>query len=148
MAAKKVQKQITLHMLAGKATPAPPVGPILGWLWINIGQVIKEFNDKTREVMTKFSWVDVKVPAKITVFVDRSYELEVLPPVSSHLIMWKAWIKAGSANPNKTKVGKISRAQLRELVEYKKPVMNTENEESIINSLAWTAKSLGLEVTD
>lgn len=144
--AKKITAQFTLHMFAGKATPAPPVGPIMWQYGVNIGLAVKEFNDKTRDTMQKYQWVDIKVPAKFTVYADRTYDMQLLPPLSSHLILWKAKLKAGSAEPNKKKIGKISRADLVEIAEIKKPVMNTNNVESIVEALAWTAKSMGLEV--
>ena len=88
--AGKIQVQFTLHMPAGKATPAPPIGPILGQHGINIGAFVKEFNDKTMETMQKFGGAEIKVPVNITVFIDRSYKMEILPPVASSLIKRKA----------------------------------------------------------
>lgn len=145
---KKVQKQFKMHMLAWKATPAPPVGPTLGQYGLNIWQVVKDFNDKTREIPAKFGGMDIKVPVIFKVYADRSFDLEILPPLSSHLILWKAKLKAGSAQPNKDKVGKISRKDLAEIAEIKKEVSNTNKMESIVKSLEWTAKSLGLEIID
>lgn len=143
---KKVTKKFQLHMLAGKATPAPPVWPMLWQHWVNIWLFVKEFNDKTREVMTTYSWVDVKVPVNITVFVDRTYEMEILPPLTSHLILWKAKQKAGSWTPNKTKIGKITRKDIEEIAEIKKSVMNTNKMDSLVKVIAGTAKSMGVEV--
>jgi len=129
-------------MPAGKATPAPPIGPILGQHGINIGAFVKEFNDKTMETMKKFGGAEVKVPVDITVFVDRSYKMEILPPVTSDLIKWKAGIKKGSGEPNTNKVGKISKADLEEIVDIKMSVMNTDDREAIMKSFIGTAKSL------
>lgn len=143
---KKVQSKFQLHMLAGKATPAPPVWPMLWQYGLNIWMVVKEFNDKTRELAGQFGWFDVKVPVNFTVFIDRSYELEILPPLTSHLILWKMKLKAGSPEANKKKIWKISKKDLMEIAEMKKSVMNTRNIDSLIKSVAWTAKSLGLEV--
>ena len=90
MAGKKIQKQFTLNLVAGKATPQPPVGPTLGQNGINIGTFIKEFNDKTRELASKFGNTEIKVPCKISVYIDRSYSFEVMPPITSYLLLWKA----------------------------------------------------------
>ncbi len=144
--AKQIQEQFTIHMPAGKATPAPPVGPLLGSKGVNIGQFIKDFNDKTRELMQKFGGMDIKVPVKVIVYKDRSYEMEVLPPITSHLILWKVKQKKGSGEPNKKKIGKLTRADLEEIAEIKKPVMNTEDVESIILSIAGTARNMGVDV--
>lgn len=133
-------------MPAGKATPAPPIGPILGQHGINIGAFVKEFNDKTMETMQKFGGAQVKVPVNITVYIDRSYSMEILPPITPDLIKWKAGVKKGSGEPNKTKVATISKADLEEIIDIKLPVMNTNNRESIMNSFIGTAKSLGIDV--
>lgn len=144
--AGKVQVQFTLHMPAGKATPAPPIGPILGQHGINIGAFVKEFNDKTMETMQQFGGADIKVPVDITVYVDRSYSMVIAPPISSDLIKWKAKVKKGAGEPNKQKVATISEADLEEIIDIKMPVMNTNNRESIKKSLIGTAKSLGIVV--
>jgi large subunit ribosomal protein L11 len=143
---KKITKKFTLHVVAGKAQPAPPVGPILGQNGVNIGTFIKEFNDKTRDIMTKFAPADVKVPAIITVYWDRTYDLEIGTPLTSHLLLWKLKEKQGSAEPNKKKIGTLSKADLVEIAEIKKPAMNTNNIDSIIKSIIGTAKSLGIDV--
>lgn len=144
--AKKVQTKFQLHMPAWKATPAPPVWPILWQHWINIWQFVKEFNDKTSPLVAQFWWVNVKVPCVITVYVDRSYDMEIKPPLTSHLIMWKSSIKKWSWEPNKNKIWKISKKDLEEIAEIKKPVMNTRNTEAIVKILEWTAKNMWLEV--
>ncbi len=144
--AGKVQVKFTLHMIAWKANPAPPVGPILGQHGINIGAFIKEFNDKTMETMKSFGGFDVKVPVDITVYVDRSFEMQIGPPLTADLIKWKANAKAGSAEPNKTKVASISKADLESLIDIKMPVMNTSNRAAILKSFMGTAKSLGIDV--
>lgn len=143
---KKITKKFTLHVVAGKAQPAPPVWPILGQNGVNIGAFIKEFNDKTRDIMTKFAPTDVKVPAIITVYWDRSYDLEIGTPITSHLLLWKLKQSQWSAEPNKKKIGTLSKADLSEIAEIKRPAMNTNNMESIIKSIAGTAKSLGIEI--
>ena len=118
--AKKILKKFTLHVVAGKAQPAPPVGPILGQNGVNIGTFIKEFNDKTRDIMTKFAPFDVKVPAIITTYSDRTYDLEIGTPLTSHLLLWKLKEKQGSAEPNKKKIGSLTKADLAEIAEHKK----------------------------
>jgi len=146
--AKKVQSKFKIHLLAGKATPAPPVGPMLWQHGINIGAFTKDFNDKTREYMQKFGGFDVKIPVNVTVYIDRSFDMELKSPVSSDLIKWKAGIKKGSGEPNSKKVGKITMADLKEIAEIKKDDMNTDNLDSVVKSLIWTAKSLGLEIVE
>ena len=146
--AKKLVEEFVIHMPAGKATPAPPIGPMLGQKGINIWQFTKEFNDKTRELMQKFGGMDIKVPVKVKVYNDRSYEMEILPPITSHLILWKVWAKKGSGEPNKKKIGKLTRKDLEEIAEIKKPVMNTNDMEAIIRQIAWTARNMGVEIED
>ena len=144
--AKKIQDQFVIHMPAGKATPAPPIWPMLGQKWINIWQFVKEFNDKTRDMIQQFGGFEVKVPVKVVVYADRSYEMEILPPITSHLILWKVKQKKGSGEPNKKKIGKLTRKDLEEIAEIKKPVMNTNNMESIIKTIAGTARNMGVDV--
>jgi large subunit ribosomal protein L11 len=145
-APKKIVKKFTLHILAWKAQPAPPVGPVLWQNQVNIGTFIKEFNDRTREIAAKFGWADVKVPAVITTYSDRTYDLEILPPLTSHLILWKAKQKKGSGEPNKKRLWQISKKDVEEIAEIKKPVMNTNNIESIMKSIIGTAKNMGIEI--
>ena len=146
--AAKVQKKFQLHMPAWKATPAPPVGPILGQHGINIWQFVKEFNDKTSPLIQEYQWADIKVPVNISVHVDRTYSMEILPPLTSCLILWKAKQKKWSGEPNKSKIGSITKKDLEEIAEIKKPVMNTNNVESIVKTLAGTAKNMGIEVKE
>lgn len=148
MAAKKVQSKFKIHLLAWKATPAPPVGPMLWQHGINIGAFTKEFNDKTRDLMQKFGGFDVKIPVEVTVYIDRSFEMKLKSPVSSDLIKWKAKIKKGSGEPNTKKVGSISMADLKEIAEMKKADMNTDDIDAIVRSLIGTAKSLWIEIKE
>ncbi|UFX83244.1 uL11 family ribosomal protein [Candidatus Absconditicoccus praedator] len=143
--AAKVQSQFQLHMPAGKATPAPPIGPILGQHGVNIGQFVKEFNDKTGDMIQQYGGFEIKVPVNVKIFVDRSYEMEVLPPLTSNLIMWKTGLKKGSGEPNKKKSGKLTRQDLEEIAEIKKPVMNTRNIDSIVKTIAGTARNMGVD---
>jgi large subunit ribosomal protein L11 len=100
----KVQTILNLEIPAGKAQPSPPLGPMLGANGVNIGQFIKEFNDKTQDLMQKFGGIEVKVKAKLTIYVDRTFQLEIGDPVTSGLIKWKLGVQAGSGEPNKKKV--------------------------------------------
>lgn len=145
--AGKIQVQFTLHMVAGKATPAPPTGPILGQHWVNIWAFVKEFNDKTMETMQTYGWSEIKVPVIITVFIDRSYKMEILPPLTSSLLKYKAKIKSWAAEPNKQTVATLTEADLEEIVDIKMPVMNTNNRDSIKRSIKGTAKSLGIKIS-
>ncbi len=102
--AGKITNILSLEVIAGKAQPAPPLGPMLGANGVNIGQFIKEFNDKTMDIMKQFSGADVKVKAKLTIYADRSFDLQIGSPVTSSLILWKLNQKSGSGEPNKTKI--------------------------------------------
>lgn len=144
--AKKIQTQFSLFLIAWKATPAPPVGPMLWQHWINIGQFTKEFNDKTSDLMKQFQGVDVKIPVNVIVYIDRSFSMTLKSPVSTGLIKWKSKIKKGSWEPNKTKVWTISKEDLKEIAELKKADMNTDNIDNIVKSLVSTAKSMGIEI--
>ena len=148
MSQKKIQSKFILHMKAGKANPTPPVGPILGANGVNIGTFIKEFNDRTMEIAKQYPNVDIKVPAVITVYVDRTYEFSLLPPLTSHLIMAKANIKKWSAKPNKEKVWSLAANDLDSIIDVKMPVMNTKRRKSILQSIIGTAKSLWVTVKD
>lgn len=144
--AGKITNILNLEVPAGKAQPAPPLGPMLGANGVNIGQFIKEFNDKTMDLMKQFGGADVKVKAKLTIYADRTFDLQIGSPVTSNLILWKLNLKSGSWEPNKKKVGKITRKDLEEIAEIKKSDMNTDDIESIIKSLMGTAKNMGIEV--
>ena len=142
----KVQAVLSLEVPAGKAQPAPPLGPMLGANGVNIGQFIKEFNDKTMDLMKQFGWADVKIKAKLTVFKDRTFKLDLGSPVTSNLILWKLKQKSGSGEPNKTKVGKLTRKDLEEIAEIKKGDMNTDNMDAMVKIIGWTCKNMWVEV--
>lgn len=144
--AQKIQKQFQIHMVAGKATPAPPTGPMLGAQGVNIWAFIKEFNDKTQEVMKQYGGADIRVPVIVTVYIDRSFSMVILPPLTSDLLKWKAKAKTGSGVPNKDKVGTVSNADIDEIVEVKMSVLNTRNRASARKTIIGTAKSIGIEV--
>jgi len=102
--AGKITNILNLEIPAGKAQPAPPLGPMLGANGVNIGQFIKEFNEKTMELMKQFGGADVKVKCTLTIYADRSFDLKIGSPVTSNLILWKLKQPKGSGEPNKTKI--------------------------------------------
>jgi large subunit ribosomal protein L11 len=140
--AKKVMDYIKLHIDAGKANPAPPVGPALGQRGVNIMEFTKAFNEKTKDKM------GFKVPVVITVYTDRSFTFITKQPPASALLLKAANLKKGTDNPLKNKVGKITRAQLMEVVKAKIEDLNTDNEDMAANTLAGTARSMGIEIVD
>ncbi len=140
--AKKVKAIVKIQAPAGKATPAPPIGPALGATGINIGLFVKEFNEKTA------SMGDMVIPAVITVYEDRSYTFILKTPPASELLKKIAKITKGSGVPNKNKVGKITTAQLREVAEKKMEDLNALTIEAAMKIIAGTAKNMGLEVTE
>ena len=138
--AKKVKQILKLNLPAGAATPAPPVGPILGQAGINMMEFIKQYNDKTSDKRGQ------TIPAEITVFEDRSFTFELkLPPVSA-MIKQKLKLQKGSAEAGKNMVGKLTQAQVEEIAKEKLPDLNTTNLESAKNSVIGAAKSMGVEI--
>ena len=133
---------IKLHIEAGKANPAPPVGPALGQRGVNIMEFTKAFNEKTKDKM------GFKVPVVITVYTDRSFSFITKQPPASALIMKAAGLKKGTDNPLKNIVGKITRAQLMEIVDAKIADLNTGDKDMAANTLAGTARSMGVEIVD
>ena len=144
--AGKITNILNLEIPAGQAQPSPPLGPMLGANGVNIWQFIKEFNDKTMDMMKSFGGADVKVKCKLTVFADRTFTLELGKPVTSNLILWKIGQKLGSGEPNKKNIGKLTRKDLEEIVELKKGDMNTDDVEAMIKVIAGTAKNMGVDV--
>ena len=141
--AKKITGYIKLQIPAGKANPAPPIGPALGQHGVNIMEFCKAFNAKTANADP-----DMKIPVVITVFGDRSFTFETKTPPAADLLRKASGIAKGSATANKTKVGTISRAQLEEVARTKMPDLNTTNLEAAIKSIEGTAKSMGLTIQD
>jgi len=137
---KKVQAYIKLQVPAGKANPSPPVGPALGQHGVNIMQFCKEFNAKTQKQG------DVIIPVVITVYADRSFSFITKTPPAAVLLMKAAGLEKGSGEPNKTKVGKVTQKQVREIAETKMPDLNTTDVEAAMRTIAGTARSMGLEV--
>jgi large subunit ribosomal protein L11 len=140
--AQKIMGYIKLQIPAGKATPAPPVGPALGQYGVNIVQFTKEFNEKTAKD------AGLIIPVVITVYADRSFSFITKTPPAAVLIKKACKIESGSGVPNKTKVAKITRAQLREIAELKMPDLNAASIDAAISMIAGTARSMGVTVED
>jgi len=140
--AKKVMTYIKLQIEAAKATPAPPVGPALGQRGVNIMEFCKAFNEKTKDE------VGVKVPVVITVYTDKSFSFITKQPPASALLMKAAGLKKGTDNPLKNVVGKITRAQLMEIVAQKIEDLNTDDKEKAAHSIAGSARSIGIQIID
>ena len=138
--AKQVAVKIKLQAPGGQATPAPPIGPALGQHGVNIGQFVSQFNERTRELNGTI------VPAVITVYADKSFTFEVKSPPAAVLLKQTAGIAKASAVPNKEKVGKISRQQLRQIAETKFDDLNTDSLDQAEKIIAGTARSMGIEV--
>jgi len=140
--AKKVSGYLKLQIEAGKANPSPPVGPALGQRGINIMEFCKSFNEKTKDKM------GFKVPVVITVYSDKSFTFITKQPPASALIKKAAGLKSGSDNPLKNKVGKLTKAQLMEIVDQKIADLNTDDKEMAANIIAGSARSMGVELVD
>ncbi len=140
--AKKVTGYIKLQIPAGKATPAPPVGPALGQHGVNIVQFTKEFNAKTADKG------DLIIPVVITVYADRSFSFILKTPPAAVLLKKACNIKSGSGKPNSQKVATITRAKLREIAEMKMPDLNAASIEAAESMVAGTARSMGITVVD
>ncbi len=140
--AQKVTGFIKLQIPAGKATPAPPVGPALGQHGVNIMAFTKEFNERTKND------VGLVIPVVITVYADRSFTFVTKTPPAAILIKKACGIESGSGAPNKTKVAKITREQVRKIAEQKMPDLNAANIESAMSMVAGTCRSMGVEVVD
>ena len=140
--AKKVTGYIKLQIPAGKATPAPPVGPALGQHGVNIVQFTKEFNARTADQG------DMVIPVVITVYADRSFSFITKTPPAAVLLKKAAKIKSGSAAPNKTEVATLSRAEVQKIAELKMPDLNAASIEAATSMIAGTARSMGIVVED
>ena len=138
--AKEVEAIIKLQIPAGKATPAPPIGPALGQKGINIMQFCNEFNQRTKDQE------GIVLPGIITVFKDKSFTFEIKTPPVSELIKKTLKIEKGSGDPSKNKVGKLSKKQLHEIAEKKMKDLNTDSIEAAIKIVEGTARSMGVEV--
>jgi large subunit ribosomal protein L11 len=140
--AKKVTGYIKLQIPAGKATPAPPVGPALGQHGVNIVQFTKEFNARTADQD------GIITPVVITVYADRSFSFITKTPPAAVLLKKALNLKSGSAVPNKTKVATITKAELRKIAEFKMPDLNAASVEAAMSMVAGTARSMGVTVVD
>jgi len=138
---KKVKAIVKLQIEAGKANPAPPVGPVLAQQGINIGEFCQKFNEATKN---QAGWV---LPVEITVYEDRTYTFKVKAPLASELLKKAAGIEKGSGDPKKKIVGKITRDQLREIALKKMPDLNTKDVEKAMKILEGTAKNMGIDIT-
>ncbi len=140
--AKKVIGKVSLQIQAGKATPAPPVGPALGQHGVNIMGFCKEYNARTA------NQTGYIVPVEITVYADRSFSFELKSPPASDLLKKAANVPKGSGEPNKKKVAKIQRAKLMEIAEIKKDDLNAADLDAAVRMIEGTARSMGIEVVD
>ena len=142
----KVQKILNIEVPAGKATPTPPLGPMLGANGVNIGQFTKEFNEKTADLMKQFGGIEVKIKVKLTVFVDRTLTMEIGAPITSGPIKWRISQNLGSGEPNKKKIGKLTLADLEAIYELKKSDLNANDKEAAFKIIAGTARNMGVDV--
>lgn len=138
--AQKVTGYVKLQIPAGKATPAPPVGPALGQHGINIAAFTKEFNERTKND------AGLIIPVVITVYADRSFTFITKTPPAAVLVMKAAKVEKGSGEPNRTKVGSISMQQVEEIAKLKLPDLNATNLDAAVKSIMGTARSMGIEI--
>ena len=137
---KKVKAIVKLQIPAGQATPAPPVGPALAPHGLNIGEFCQKFNEATKDKE------GFTIPVEITVYEDRTYEFKLKSPPASELLKKAAGIEKGAGEPNRIKVGKITKAQLKEIAEKKMEDLNAENIEQAMKIIEGTAKNMGIEI--
>jgi large subunit ribosomal protein L11 len=140
--AKQITAQIKLQAPGGQATPAPPIGPALGQHGVNIGQFVSQFNEQTRELN------GMTVPVVISVYNDRSFDFIIKSPPAAVLLKKAAGLDKGSGVPNKEKVGKVTKAQVREISELKMKDLNAFSPEAADQIIMGTARSMGIEVKD
>lgn len=139
---KKIKAKLKLQIPAGKATPAPPVGPTLAPHGINISEFCQKFNEKTEDKKGS------TIPVEITIYEDRSFDFKFKKPPASEFLKKAAGIEKGSGTPNKLKVGKISRHQLREIAKQKLEDLNTDDIEKAMKIIEGTAKNMGIEIVE
>jgi large subunit ribosomal protein L11 len=138
--AKEVMVRIKLQCPGGQATPAPPVGPALGQHGVNIGEFVKRFNDATK------SQPGLTIPVIVTVFKDRTFDIVYKSPPASVLLKLAAGVVKGAAQPSKEKVGKVTKAQVREIAQKKIKDMNTDDVDKAMRMIEGTARNMGIEV--
>ncbi|KPJ54969.1 50S ribosomal protein L11 [Parcubacteria bacterium DG_72] len=139
---KKIKAIVKLHIKAGQANPAPPIGPALAQHGVNIAEFCQKFNDATKDQ------AGFKIPVEITVFKNGTYDFKLKQPPASELLKKAAGIEKGSGVPNKDKVGKITKAQLKEVAEKKMLDLNTTDIEQAMKIIEGTAKNMGIEITE
>ena len=142
--AKKIVNQIKLQIIAGKANPSPPVGPALGSAGVNIPMFCKEFNARTQPMAKD----EMPIPVEITVYADKTFTFVTKTPPASALLRIAAGASKGSGEPNKVKVGKVSRAQVEESARQKLPDLNTTDHAAAIRTVSGTARSMGIVIND
>ncbi|SDF63027.1 50S ribosomal protein L11 [Terriglobus roseus] len=142
MAPKKITGYVKLQVMAGKATPAPPIGPALGQAQVNIMEFCKQFNDRTKDP----SMAGLTIPVVISVYADRTFSFITKTPPAPVLLKKAAKIEKGSGTPNKAKVGTVTEAQVREIATQKMPDLNAATVEAAIKMIKGTARSMGLDV--
>jgi large subunit ribosomal protein L11 len=140
--AKKVSSIVKIQIPAGKATPAPPIGSVLGPKGINIAGFVKEFNDRTA------SQAGFIIPCVITIYEDRTFTFVLKTPPAAVLIRKEAGIEKGSGKPNKDKVAKLTKSQIRKIAEMKMPDLNASSIEAAMSMVAGTARSMGVQVVE
>jgi len=140
--ARKIVKIVKLQVAAGKATPAPPVGPALGQAGVNIMAFVKDFNERTAKQ------VGLIIPVEITVFEDRSFTFITKTPPAAILLLKAAGLEKGSGEPNKKKVAKVSRSKVKEIAETKMPDLNAASLDAAMSMVEGTARSMGIEIVD
>ncbi|MEK7519538.1 MAG: 50S ribosomal protein L11 [Patescibacteria group bacterium] len=138
--AKKIKAIVKIQVPAGKATPAPPIGPSLAQHGLNIGEFCQKVNEATKEK------VGFTIPVEVTIYEDRTYDFVLKQPPASELLKKAANIEKGSGEPNKIKVGKVTRAQLRKIAEQKMPDLNAETIEAAEKIIEGTAKNMGITI--
>jgi len=143
MAPKKITGYVKLQIVAGKATPAPPVGPALGQAQVNIMEFCKQFNDRTGK---DASLAGLTIPVVITVYADRSFTFITKTPPAPVLLLKAAGIEKGSGTPNKEKKGKVTEKQILEIAKQKMPDMNAATVEAAAKTIRGTARSMGIDV--
>lgn len=143
MAKKKIVNQIKLQIIAGKANPAPPIGPALGAAGVNIPMFCKEFNARTQSQAGE----KLTIPTIITIYADRTFSFELRTPPAAVLLMKALRLEKGSGEPNKLKVGTVTQKQLQEIASQKMPDLNTTDIEAAKRIIAGTARSMGITVS-
>src|SRR3989338_3221346 len=140
--AKKIVKRVKIQAPGGPATPAPPLGPTLGQTGINIGEFVKRFNDATREMKGQI------IPAEISIYDDRSFDFILKNPPVSGLILKAISKEKGSGAPNTTKIGKLTKAQVKEIAEKKMPDLNAKDLSGAMKIIERTARSMGVDIVN